>query len=67
MVISLNGISEERKSVMQEFAEEFGLRISEFGTEIVCCESDDLTAEYDGNARRQRFFPRIEFIRKYAE
>ena len=48
MVISLNGISEERKSVMQEFAEEFGLRISEFGTEIVCCESDDLTAEYDG-------------------
>ncbi len=48
MEFSLQGLSEERKSAIKDFAGEFGIGIADGGARIVCRESENLTADYDG-------------------
>ncbi len=48
MEISIKDLQADMQFAITDFAREFGIRIADTGAEIVCRESDELTAEYNG-------------------
>ncbi len=50
MIISPKGLNEEYGGAIAEMGREFSLRFSEDGIPVTVCESETLTAKYDGKA-----------------